>query len=117
MAALVRVQIVYNTCLYIFPKFKYRQLANIVTGNETGVHHSNQEEKLKTKYGKYLQKYGKNKHGRVPVDFKRTISTKTVLYCEFFSCKFFSYDGITIWILVPNGSVTDRYIGISKMIY
>lgn len=42
MAALVRVQIVYNTCLYMFPKFKYRQyrqLANIVTGNETGVHH------------------------------------------------------------------------------
>lgn len=39
MAALVRVQIVYNICLYMFLKFKYRQLANIVTGNETGVHH------------------------------------------------------------------------------
>lgn len=39
MAALVRVQIFYNTCLYMFPKFKYRQLANIVTGYETGVHH------------------------------------------------------------------------------
>lgn len=39
MAALVRVQIVYNICLYMFLKFKYRQLATIVTGNETGVHH------------------------------------------------------------------------------
>ena len=82
----------------MFPNFNQRQFANIVTGDETWVHYFEPVRKVGNKI--WL-----SKHGRRPVVAKRTMSTKKVLYCIFFSC-----DGLAVQIPVPNGkSVTGRY--------
>ena len=84
--------------LKMFPNFNRRQFANIDNGDKTWVH-----------YFKPVRKIGNKiwltKHGRRPVVAKRTMSTKKVLYCIFFSC-----DGIAVQIPVLKGkSVTGRY--------
>lgn len=93
----VRVQTA-KRLLKMFPNFNQRQFANIVTGDETWVHYFEPVRKVGNKI--WL-----TKHGRRPVVAKRTMSTKKVLYCIFFSC-----DGLAVQIPVPKGkSVTGRY--------
>ncbi|XP_062582211.1 histone-lysine N-methyltransferase SETMAR-like [Saccostrea cucullata] len=93
----VRIQTA-KRLLKMFPNFNQRQFANIVTGDETWVHYFEPVRKVGNKL--WL-----TKHGRRPVVAKRTMSTKKVLYCIFFSC-----DGLAVQIPVPKGkSVTGRY--------
>lgn len=93
----VRIQTA-KRLLKMFPNFNQRQFANIVTGDETWVHYFEPVRKVGNKL--WL-----TKHSRRPVVAKRTMSTKKVLYCIFFSC-----DGLAVQIPVQKGkSVTGRY--------
>ncbi|XP_062593106.1 histone-lysine N-methyltransferase SETMAR-like [Saccostrea cucullata] len=93
----VRIQTA-KRLLKMFPNFNQRQFANIVTGDETGVHYFEPVRKVGNKL--WL-----TKHGRRPVVAKRTMSIKNVLYCIFLSC-----DVLAVQIPVPKGKrVTGRY--------
>ena len=94
---LARVRIA-KQLLKQFPKYNNRSLANIITGDETGVHFYEPKRKIQNKIWA-------TKGGKRPCIAKRTMSIKKVMYVIFFTNQ-----GPAIQIAVPKGkSVNARF--------
>ena len=82
----------------MFPKYDKKQLANVVTGDETWFHYSEPVRKVSNKIWA-------TKHSKCPIIAKRSLSTKKVLYAIFFSG-----EGVAIKVPVKKGkSITGKY--------
>ena len=84
--------------LQMFPKNDKKQFANVVTGDETWVHYFEPVRKVSNKIWA-------TKHSKGPINAKRSLSTKKVLYAIFFSS-----EGVAIKVPVKKGkSITGKY--------
>ena len=84
--------------LQMFPKYDKKQFANVVTGDETWVHHFEPVRKVRNKIWA-------TKHSKRPIIAKRFLSAKRVLYAIFFSG-----EGVAIKVPVRKGTrFTGKY--------
>ena len=83
--------------LQMFPKYDKKQIANVVTGDETWVHYFEPIRKVSNKIWA-------TKHSKRPIIAKRSLSTKKVLYA------IFSGEGVAIKVPVKKGkSIIGKY--------
>ena len=84
--------------LQMFPKYDKKQVANVVTGDETWVHYSEPVRKVSNKIWA-------RKHNKRPIIAKHSLSTKKVLYAMFFSG-----EGVAIKVPVKKSkSIIGKY--------